>query len=398
MKFLIKGIKNARPITIKLKAPSESQALKQAKQIGIIPTQITPIPSYSIFYKFLPLHKKDLILSFKQIALMAEASLPIDEILPLCMAGCKHPKTQAMYADILKNLQSGLSLSQAFKQHLDIIGGMRASIIEIGQNTGRLPEIFHTLSQELEESQKDISRFKKKLFYPLVIILSVVVAFGVLNAMVIPEFVSLFEDFKLELPLSTKILITTGDIFQKWGLFIGAGIGIGAVFIQKIIAKSTPIRQKLHKTLLDLPLLGSILLHGDLQRCLFALHLCQKTGLDLKQSLNNAHTSLSNLHLKSIFTQVIANIQSGENLSDALCKIDLFDAMTKGLILAGEKSGELSNMLQMCSQHYKELYADGIESFGRWIEPMMTLLVGGLVMWFALGIMMPMWNLNNIVL
>lgn len=272
---------------------------------------------------------------------------------------------------------------------------MRIAIIETGQNTGNLPETFRALAQELEEDQKDISKFKKKMFYPFIVILSIFVAFGILNALVIPEFIALFEEFKLELPFSTKALIFIGDLLQKWGILIVVVLGIWGILIKKFMIKSNLAMQKAHRYLLNVPAIGKIFFYRDLQRCLFTLYLCQKTGMDFKSSLKNAHSSLNNLHLKNIFFQIISDIQKGENLSQALEKTNLFNSMAKGLILAGEKSGDLDNTFQMCSEYYKELYSDTLEHFTQWLEPILTFLVGSLVLWFSLGIMMPMWSLNG---
>lgn len=102
MKFLVKGIKNACPTTFKTNALSKEEAKIKAYATGIIPTQIIAIPQKNILLKSLSSHKKELIISFKQIAFMSEASLPIDEILTYCIDGSKHPKIQMMYQDILK--------------------------------------------------------------------------------------------------------------------------------------------------------------------------------------------------------------------------------------------------------------------------------------------------------
>ncbi|PAF42359.1 type II secretion system F family protein [Helicobacter sp. 11S02596-1] len=408
MKFRIQGIKNARTIIIICHAASQEEAKIKAYEAGIAPTQITPISQNALsgFLLFpallslraflLPSHQKELINSFKQIALMLEASLPIDEILNYCIAGQKHPKIQAMYQDILQSLHSGISLSQAFKKHANFIGEMHANIIEVGQNTGNLPETFRALAHELEQDQQDIAGFKKKMFYPFIVILSVFVAFGILNALIIPEFIALFEEFNLELPFSTQALIFTGDLLQKWGLVILVIAGLGAVVAKKSITKSPPLKEWLHRHILDIPFIGKILRYRDLTRCLFSFYLCVKTGMDFGASLKNAHASINNLHLKSSFSQIITNIQKGQNLSYALGEVTLFDPMTNGLILAGEKSGNLDTTLQMCSQYYQTLYSEALNRFSQWVEPILTLLVGSLVLWFSLGIMMPMWDLNNI--
>ncbi|PAF52319.1 type II secretion system F family protein [Helicobacter sp. 13S00477-4] len=398
MKFLIKGIKNTELICIYTQAKTPEDAKTNAYDLGITPLEIKEIYTNNIFTQFLPINQQELISNFKQIAMMIEAALPIDEILLHCIASCKQTKIRLMYEDILKNLKIGLSLSEAFKKHNHIIGEMSLSMIQAGQNTGNLSKIFNILAQDMQDYQKDISHFKKKLFYPLIVLLSLILAFGILNAMVIPEFILLFEEMGIELPLNTKILITIGDFFQKWGFLSGCILIGSAILLKYLTKKSKKLNKTFHQIFLKIPIVGNIILYRDLQRSLFALHISQKSGLDIKSSLKNAYDCITNLHIKNIFQQIIFQIEKGSNLTQALHYVNLFDSMTQGLLLAGEQSGNLDTMLQISSLHYKELYTEKIDKFTQYIEPSMTLLIGILVMWFALAILMPMWDMNNITL
>ncbi|PAF41168.1 type II secretion system F family protein [Helicobacter sp. 11S03491-1] len=394
MKFFIKGLRNSQTQQICLNAKNVDQLKKKAYALGIVPIEITPLDSKKFSLKsFLPYHQ-ELLLSFRQISFMINAALPIDEILTHMITSTHHPKIKSMYEGILKELSLGSSLAKAFSKFKHIVGEMRISMIEVGQNSGSLAEIFSLLSDEIEQSIKDIASFKKKLFYPCIVFICIFIAFGILNATVIPEFIALFQDIGLALPFATKTLIIAADVFQKWGISILIFMFLFGFFLQYPLKKYKSIAQKFHQYILKIPLIGKIFLYRDLHHYLLTFYLSQKTGLDIKICLKNAHTSIKNTYLKNILNQVHFSIQKGENLSKAISQAKIFSPIAQGLILAGEKSGNLEKMLEMSSFYYKELYTQKLDNFSQWIEPVMTLLIGALVLWFGLGVLMPMWSLN----
>ncbi|MDO7252411.1 type II secretion system F family protein [Helicobacter cappadocius] len=396
MKFKISGIRNSKHINKTIKADTIKRAHHKAQTLGIMPIEITPIESFCI--KSLFSYDQELLLSFQQISFMFKSAIAIDEIIQQCIMSSSHPKIKSMYEDILKSLLQGSSLSSAFSKFSFIIGDLRVAMIGIGESSGNLSEVFEILAQEITQKQKELIEFKKKLFYPCLVFICTFLAFGFLNARVLPEFVKLFEEMSVQLPFCTKALIFSGEFFSKWGipvLFLMIGMGF---FVKKLPRKSKVFREKSHQYFLKVPILGKILLHRDLYRYFLGFYFCEKAGLDIKLSLKNAHSSVNNVFLKTKFEQVGVWIEKGESLSSALCKIGIIDTMVQGLIVSGERSGNLEKILQMAHRHYEHLYSQSLESFSRWLEPLMSVFVGLLVLWFALGILMPMWNLNSAVL
>lgn len=395
MKFKVIGVKNSQPMRKIIDSSSLEDAHQKAQSLGIIPIEIVPKRSFGIGY-FLP-YEEELLLSFRQIAFMLCSSISIDEVLHQCAKSSSHPKITSMYEDILKSLEQGSSLSRAFFKFAFIVGELRIAMIEVGENSGSLPEVFELLAQEMEEKQKELVEFKKKLFYPCMVFVCTLLAFGFLNAKVLPEFITLFEEMSIDLPFSTKALIVSGDFFSKWGIFALILCFIFVLLGRRFFRNSRILKEKFHQLLLKFPFFGRIFLCRELYRYFLGFYFSQKAGLDIKSSLKNAYSSLGNMFLKTQFHQVGIWIEQGENLSNALYKINIIDSMSAGLIVSGEKSGNLEKMLQMCSVHYKNLYTQSLESFSRWLEPMMSIFVGLLVLWFALGILTPMWNLNSSV-
>lgn len=395
MKFKVIGIKDSCSISKTITSNSLEDAQQKAQSMGISPIEIYPKKTFGI-KNFLP-YEQDLLLSFRQIAFMLNSSIAITEVLEQCAKSASHPKITSMYEDILVALDQGSTLSKAFSRFALMIGELKIAMIEVGENSGNLPEVFELLAQEMEDRQKEVLEFKKKLFYPLMVFVCTLLAFGFLNAKVLPEFISLFEEMSINLPFSTKALIVSGDFFSKWGLVVLFLCVVGGLIGRRFFRISTIFKEKLHQFLLHLPFFGRIFLYKDLYFYFLGFYFCQKAGLDIKLCLKNAYSSVSNVFLKAQFHQVGIGIERGENLSNALCKIDIIDAMSVGLIVSGEKSGNLEKMLQMCFMHYKNLYTQRLESFSRWLEPMMSIFVGLLVLWFALGILTPMWDLNSSV-
>ncbi|PAF54513.1 hypothetical protein BKH42_00980 [Helicobacter sp. 13S00482-2] len=396
MKFKLSGIKNSKHIYKTMEAKNPQEAYDKAEILGITPVDIIPIESFSI-QSFFP-YEHELLLSFRQISFMLGSAIAIDEIFQQCITSCVHPKIKSMYQDILKSLLQGNSLSASFSKFVSIVGHLRVAMIEVGENSASLPEIFELLAKEIEQKQEESAEFKKKFFYPCMVFICTILAFGFLNAKVLPEFTRLFEEMSIELPFLTKALIFSGNFFSQWGIFILISLIFVGSVMKQIPQKSKIFREKFHRYFLKLPIFGKIFLYRDLHRYFLAFYFCEKAGLEIKLSLKNAYLSLKNEFLKAKFQEVSAWIEKGENLSNALCKIEILDVMSRGLIISGEKSGNLERMLQISSIHYKNLYSQNLERFNRWLEPIMSIFVGFLVLWFALGILTPMWNLNSAVL
>lgn len=411
MKFLVKGIKNASEVSIYFRAKNSEIAKQKAYRRGIVPLEIIELVDNPLFFSSSFLGRQfeeiiswvflrgmfyqELFLSFKQIAFMIEAALPIEEIFRQCTKTVKHKKLKAMYKDILHSISGGISLATAFGKFNGLIGEMRISFIEVGQNSGNLSEIFSLLADELQAHCQEIAKIKKKLFYPCLVFVCMIIAFGVLSASVIPAFLTLFSEVGLELPLATQALVLVADVFVKWGVLMAIFVGVLILFLKQLPKSLKSFRLKIHHYLLVLPLVGKIFLCKDIYHYFLAFYLCERAGLEIKSCLKNAFLSLQNAHIKIAFSSVEVDIAQGKGLGDAFFNTHLLDSIAKALVITGEKSGNLEKTLQMCAEHYYRLYTKRLEQFDRWVEPMLTLFVGSLVMWFALAILLPMWNLND---
>lgn len=411
MKFLVKGIKSASQTSIYLRAKNVEIAKQMAYDRGIIPFEIIDLThtpsSFSssflgkyfeaiVFWVFFRgTFYQELLLGFRQIAFMIEAALPIEDIFRQCIDTAKHKKLRAMYVDILHSIGGGISLGKAFAKFGGLIGEMRVSLIEVGQNSGNLNEIFSLLADELQEHCQEVTKLKKKLFYPCFVFVCMIVAFGVLSVSVIPAFLTLFSDVGLELPLATQALVVVGDNFVQCGVLIVVFIGFLFLLVKQFPKKSKSFILKIHRHLLVVPFFGKIFLCREIHHYFLAFYLCERAGLEIKSCLKNALSSLQNDYIKAAFNSVEIAITQGRGLGDAFLNIYLLDSVAKALIITGEKSGNLEKTLKMCCEHYHRLYTQRLERFDRWIEPVLTLFIGGLVMWFALAILLPMWSLND---
>lgn len=392
MRFKIQGIKNAQLTEVFIQAKTQEKALEISQKSGIYVLNISIDSKLNFSLKSLFSYQEELLLSFKQIGFMLSASLPIDQVLLSSQQSSKHPKIISMYEDILKNIQVGNSLTQSFKKYENIISLMHLKLIEIGEKSGQLPEIFLLIANEMQQNKKDIQLLQKSLFYPFIVFISIILAFIALNFLVLPEFIKLFKDLNLSIPLTTKSLIVISETINSYGFIIlFLFLFIGVIF-RYFFKKS---HYFFEKTLIKIPIFGKIILFKEFYRYFLGLYLCQKTGIDIENSLENAYNGIKNSYVKHKIKIILSSIKEGKSLSQAFMQVKILSNIPQGLILAGEKSGELEHMLKLSSEYYYDLYLIQTENIIKWIQPLATIFVGIIVLWFSLGILMPMWNLND---
>lgn len=400
-KYLIKGIKDNQNVQITLIATSTENAKDQSLQkYDIYPLEIKPLTGFEFLHlQFLKLDKKitkqDLSTLFLQISIMLSASLPILEVIEVCVKNTKKTSLKRILLEIAYRLNLGQKLSLAFKEHRDIFGDMVWSMIALGEKSGELSEIFNMLSTHLAREYKNKNRVKRALFYPLLVLISIIVAFLGIVMFVLPEFLVMFEEFSASLPIYTKILINTESFFRHFGLvFIGLLILIGFL-LYRYYQSSLSFKTKLHRLSLSLPIIGEMIKLHYFYQYTFTLSLQLKSSTPLDYALSLTNECIHNLYLKDSFKQVLESIKNGKSFSLAITEKDLLDEISLALITTGERSGKLSEMLEVCAQRFQENAQEKTDFLISLIEPILSLVMGILLLFLALGIFVPMWDISS---
>ncbi len=348
-------------------------------------------PPFSIFQKHIS--TKDISMLFLQIATMLQSHLPLLHIIQLCATNTKNARLKEILQDIAYHLQLGQNLSFGFKKYAKVFGDISYQMISIGEKSGELKEIFNMLSTHLTKEHKNKNKIKRALFYPTLVLISIITAFGVLVAFVLPQFLEIFASMHIELPVYTRILLVIERFFTDFGLIVlGLLLGVGSL-TWYVYKNSLGFKAHIHAYALNLPLIGAIIKAHFYYQYTFslALQLKSATPMDLALSLSK---EISNLALKAKYESVLESIKNGKPLSVSLKEQNLLDDIALALISAGEQSGNLAQMLEVCSQHFEEITEEKTDTLISLIEPSLSLAMGILLLFLALGIFVPMWDMS----
>lgn len=332
---------------------------------------------------------------FEQIALLLESYIPIDESIRHVQNLSKAPFSER-FELILESLKKGYTLTQSFK-HLKL-PELYESILLVGEKTGKLQESFDIIAKDIQGRENLKKRLRKILFYPLLVSFSLIVCFLCAIMIILPEFVSFFEENNANLPLITKSLLWL-EFFLKSFWMIILFILLGWIVVHLWLYKQNQAyRMFIDRNILLFPILGPILTYNALFHFFHSLYFLQVSGSHIKDSLRISQKTLKNSYLKSKINLIIDSLDQGISITQSMRSCQIFSSMVIGFIEGGEKSGNLDRMLKACSMHYKKICQERLDKILLWIEPASSFFLAILVLYLALGIFLPIWNLQSIAM
>lgn len=392
MRFVISGVQNTNPIQLTIEARSRTIAYQKAQTLRILNPKIR-----IDFHFFVSLPKPILLAQDLQLlSIMLDSALPIKDALESLVETSPNLFLRQMYQEILVSIQAGISFQKAITPFSRIFSPMGIALLCAGAESGNLAPMFKILSSYFQTLAQNRSNFLKALFYPVFVLLSVCVAFGVIMWFVIPQFSELFLTFDAALPWSTRALIALSAFFTNYvWLLCGLIGGIGVVLWLSIVRKNI-LWEWLCRGVLFVPLFGKLMLYRDLWAYFLSFSYLYKAHIDLNKTLLLAAQTLQHPTIKNEILQATQTLHTGQNLADAFWQCTFLDHTAKHFLSAAQKSGELTEMLYLSEQYYKNLYEHLISKILTFIEPFSTILIAFVVGWLAFGIFLPIWELGSI--
>jgi general secretion pathway protein F/MSHA biogenesis protein MshG len=294
-------------------------------------------------------------------------------------------------------IDSGKTLSSVFEEYEAYIGGVSVAMIRLGEQTGDIVMALDNLARIYEKMADNRKRMVKALRYPVITLFAIAGAFTFLVLFVVPKFKAIFAELHADLPLPTKILLGAEYLLSHYGWAVALGL-VGLVIFHSFMYKtSKKYKYRADQVALRTYLIKDVILYGSLQRFLMVLGTLVKSGIPLIDALKISQGIMGNSVLQEKITFIIRGINQGRGLGEMLREVDLLDFIALKMVEAGEKSGELDTMLQKASNYYDDKFDAVVDNMQAAIEPIMMLVIGGLVLLIALGVFLPMWNLGQAV-
>ncbi|MBI5784236.1 MAG: type II secretion system F family protein [Rhodocyclales bacterium] len=375
---------------------------------GITPLEIKPAPAgaaesksvgstlnFELFAE--KVAHVDILLFTRQLYTLLKAGVPIMRALAGLQESSQNKAMKTMLGDVRQSLDSGRELSVSLARHPSAFSNFYLSMVRVGEMTGRLEEIFLRLFDHMEFERFMREQVKSALRYPSFVIIAMAVALFVVNIWVIPTFAKVFQGFNAELPFVTRLLIGFSEFTVAWWHLILVGV-IAAVFAFRAWIATPDGRYKWDRVKMRIPVAGKIIRKATLARFARSYALALRSGVPLIQALTTVAQTVDNAYISDKVEQMRDGIERGETILRAAIGAGVFTPVVLQMIAVGEESGTIDEMMEEIAGMYQSEVEYELKTLSQQIEPILIVLLGGLVLVLALGIFLPMWDLGKVAM
>ena len=388
-------------VTGDMDAASKRDVFTQLDSMGLIPVSaveskggISAIDEFLL--RFQKVKNDDLIFFTRQLQTVVRSGIPMVKGLRALEEQTSNERLRGAIKVITQDVDRGQSLSDAFSKHRGIFSEIYVGMVRSGEIGGSLEEVLIRLAELLEFQMKTQEIIKSAMRYPIFVASTLAIAFIVLIKLVVPKFAPMFRSSKTALPLPTQILLLINDAIQNYGIFIIlliVAIGIAFFYYKRTEAGAFTIdRMKL-----KMPIIGPILQKISMSRFAFILENLTKVGIPIIQTLDIVSRAVGNKYVAKKIQGISKSIEKGRGISRPLKEAKIFPPLVVHLISTGEETGSLEEMLREISIHYDREVSYSVSRLSAWIEPIMTVCLGIMVLFLALAIFMPWWNMMGVM-
>ncbi|PCJ98226.1 MAG: type II secretion system protein GspF [Alteromonadaceae bacterium] len=339
---------------------------------------------------------RDLSLVTRQLASLVQSGLPLDEVLQSAAKQSRKPAIKTIILQIRSRVLEGIGLGQAMAEMPKVFDNLYRAMIRAGESSGFLGPVLERLADYTERSQETQQKLKSAMIYPIVMVVVSIAVVVLLMVKVVPQLVGLFERNKQELPGVTKFMIASSDFLVHYGIFLF--IAIVGIILGIIVALRAPARKKRwHKLQMRMPVFGAFVLQAETARYASTLGLLVNSGVPLLESLKIGSQVLNNMELQAASREVAVAVQEGASFNKALNQVDVFPPLLVQMVASGEANGKLSEQLLHAARNQERELEFSVSTVMSLIEPAMILFMGGLVTTIVMAILLPIFQMNQMV-
>lgn len=344
-----------------------------------------------------PVRLADLIQFSRQMHSMLRAGVPIFRAVTGLASTTNNRTLAQTLHEVATSLESGHPLSDALGRHPRVFSVFYVSLVRVGETSGKLTEIFLQLAYYLDREKTTRARIKSALRYPTFVIAAIAVALTVISIWVIPAFSNLFRSFGAELPLQTRILMQVSEFMVDWwpALLLALAVMIPGA---RWYTRTADGRYRWDKFKLRLPLVGNVIYQASMARFSHLFAMALNSGVPLMTTLTVVAQALNNSYLEERILGMRGGIEHGKALSLTATNSGIFDPLVLQMLAVGEEAGTISELLTEVADYYDREVDYATERLSSAIEPILTVVIGGMVLVMAMGIFLPMWNLASVAL
>ena len=392
--YLWEGIdRNNRNVRGESKAASETVVRSNLRRQGI---RITKLKRQT-FRGGGRVSEKDITFFTRQLATMLRAGVPLLQAFEIVARGHKNPRFARLMMDIKSRVESGSSLSQAFREHPGQFDALYCNLVNAGETAGILDGILDRLATYKEKILAIKSKIKSALFYPISVVTVAIIVVWVIMVWVIPAFKQVFSSFGANLPAPTLIVIAISDFFVSYWWLMAAIIA-GALFtFFFLLRRSEAFRYAVDRISLKLPIIGAIVEKATIARWTRTLSTMFAAGVPLVESLDAVAGASGNAVFAAGTRKIQTEVSTGTSLTNAMHNTGLFPSMVLQMTQIGEESGSLDGMLSKVADFFEREVDDAVAALSSLLEPIIIVFLGVVIGGLVVAMYLPIFKLGAVI-
>lgn len=337
----------------------------------------------------------ELVMMTRNLGSMLKAGLAVTRAMSVIERQSQNPKLKKVLKGIVEKITNGGQFHEALKENNDVFSDLYVAMVRAGEESGNLADSLQTLSIQMERSSNLTKRIKGAMIYPA-IVMTVMVVIGILMMIyVMPKITGVFKSMEMDLPVTTRFLIAASDFFAEHtavALLVMAGGFAGTVYffktrIGKIVSSWTVVR---------LPVIGTMAKETNSARTARTLSSLLNSGVDVMTAIEITEEVVQNVFYKEVLRDARARVEKGTALSEVFVeRQDLYPILVGEMIMVGEETGQISGMLGELAQFYETEVERKTKDLSTIIEPLLMVVIGGGVGFFALAMIAPIYSISD---
>ena len=385
--------RNGKQVRGETRASGENQVQASLRRQGVTPTKIKKRRTGGGG----TIRPKDLAIFTRQLATMMKAGVPLLQAFDIVGRGNPNPRVTKLLNDIRTDVETGTSLSVAFRKFPLYFDNLYCNLVEAGESAGILDQLLDRLAVYMEKTEAIKSKIKSALMYPVTVLIVAFVVVAVIMIFVIPAFKEVFANFGGELPVPTLIVIAMSEFFVKYWYLIFGGIGGGVYFFMEAWKRNEKMQSVMDRVMLKLPIFGVLVEKSCIARWTRTLSTMFAAGVPLVEALDSVGGAAGN----SVFTRATVKIQhevsTGTALTVAMTNVNLFPSMVLQMCSIGEESGSIDHMLGKAADFFEAEVDDLVAGISSLMEPIIIVILGTVIGGIVVAMYLPIFKLGAVV-
>ena len=392
--FIWEGIdRNNRQVRGESRAASETVVTTNLRRQGV---RIVKIKRQT-FRGGSSVGEKDITFFTRQLATMLKAGVPLLQSFEIIGRGHSNPRFSRLMMDIKSKIETGSSMSQAFREHPKYFDALYCNLVAAGETSGMLDAILDRIATYKEKILAIKSKIKSALFYPISVITVAIVVMWIIMVWVIPSFKKVFANFGAALPAPTLIVMAISDFVVTWWWLMAAiiaGTFFGFLFMLK---RSATFRLGFDRAILKVPIIGPILRKATIARWTRTLQTMFAAGVPLVESLDAVAGAAGNALYAAGTKRIQTEVSTGTSLTNAMGNTNLFPTMVLQMTQIGEESGSLDNMLGKIAEYFEREVDDAVAALSSLLEPIIIVFLGVVIGGLVVAMYLPIFKLGSVI-